>query len=395
MHIDSFTLVLMTSGVTAISCLWLACEWWQGREASLASWCIGFGCIAIGSAVSLLRLKGADTVGIWASHGLLVAAHAMFLRGCLALRGSGRSLWWLAGLPIWAVCYVLPDQGPAAALVAVNSLTVCLYAGASAAVLFRRRAANSYVSLLAVVFALHAAVYAVRAALVGINGSFVSLNRFDGSAISAVLFEGVLVAVALAIFMVSAAREQREAELSLLADTDPLTGALNRRAFFTGARQSLAKGGETPNAHVLVIDLDHFKRLNDAHGHGFGDAVLTLLCEVARAHLGRRDLFCRLGGEEFAIYLPDSDTAAAAALAEAVRADLARRGAAIDGVDAAPTVSIGIGEVLGAGDLVDALARADAALYSAKHAGRDRVAIAGPAQSSKPLAAAVPVARAA
>jgi len=165
-----------------------------------------------------------------------------------------------------------------------------------------------------------------------------------------------------------------------LARTDPLTGLPNRRAFEDHLRIALdfADRVQRPLA-LAMVDVDHFKAYNDAYGHPAGDACLRRVAEALRSATRRSlDLVARYGGEEFVIVLAITDGPLAAALADAARravSDLAipHRGAAGGVV----TVSIGVAELdLGAARRAeDLIARADAALYSAKRAGRDRVVL--------------------
>ena len=118
---------------------------------------------------------------------------------------------------------------------------------------------------------------------------------------------------------------------------------------------------------IAILDLDHFKRINDTHGHKTGDAVLVGSAQALRSHLRAEDQLGRLGGEEFLILLPDTDADAAGHAAEKLRVELA----------AAPTpvpVTVSIGLATWDGEAPeDLLHRADEALYAAKDAGRDRV----------------------
>jgi diguanylate cyclase (GGDEF)-like protein/PAS domain S-box-containing protein len=172
-------------------------------------------------------------------------------------------------------------------------------------------------------------------------------------------------------------RKQAEAEVARLATTDPLTGVANRRRFLEqlGMELDRARRFRDP-ATLLMLDVDHFKDVNDTHGHAAGDAVLQHLAEVSRRCLRRIDLFGRLGGEEFAILLPGTDRAGAQLLAERFRRQLEDT-PALTAKGAIPvTVSIGIAEFGPVDRDPDAvLARADAALYRAKQAGRNRVEV--------------------
>jgi diguanylate cyclase (GGDEF)-like protein len=129
---------------------------------------------------------------------------------------------------------------------------------------------------------------------------------------------------------------------------------------------------------VAVIDVDHFKRVNDTHGHAVGDRVLLQLAEVLLAHVRSSDLVCRVGGEEFVAVMPHAKMRGASKRAEKWRTAFAAR--AVEGREGAAvscTISIGLARYRGAGEPFSAcLRRADEALYAAKGAGRDRVASA-------------------
>lgn len=171
-------------------------------------------------------------------------------------------------------------------------------------------------------------------------------------------------------------RKRLEKELRQLAVTDPLTGLPNRRAFMERLAQEMErlKRFDEVSAALLMLDLDHFKRINDAYGHATGDEVLRHFADILRAELRKVDLPGRLGGEEFAILMPCAGREDAFALAERLRRRLAAAPLALTGKSIRYTVSIGA-SVLSRDDAShDAvLLRADAALYEAKAAGRNQV----------------------
>ena len=169
------------------------------------------------------------------------------------------------------------------------------------------------------------------------------------------------------------AKERTELLHKTASLVDPLTGIANRRAFMETAG-SLA---HTRPAAVLVIDLDHFKQINDAFGHGVGDRVLQVFAETAAGGITPGDLVARLGGEEFAVLLDDCDSQKAVAVAERIRTDFATFAAVVDGCAVNGTVSVGVALCEhGLLDVSAALAQADQALYHAKQRGRNRVEIA-------------------
>ncbi len=165
----------------------------------------------------------------------------------------------------------------------------------------------------------------------------------------------------------------RERELERLAYYDELTALPNRRSVLRQLQALVSRGRRHGHAlGVLMVDADHFKALNDRHGHAAGDAALRALADRLRERLRAEDVAGRFGGEEFVIGLPDAGAAGAAGVAEDVRAAVARRPITIAGHVLTLTVSVGWATWHGE-DLGQLLARADSALYEAKAAGRDCV----------------------
>jgi two-component system, cell cycle response regulator len=164
-----------------------------------------------------------------------------------------------------------------------------------------------------------------------------------------------------------------------LAETDSLTGLLNRRAFFERLHALLQSARKNSPLSAVLIDIDHFKRINDTHGHDVGDIVIKrVAAEVAR-HGG---LVCRLGGEEFAMILQDHDESEAFRVANSLRRVCERLPFSVEGQAFAITCSLGISGLI-EGDTPDKLLkRADVALYQAKLAGRNRVHVAEPSIST-------------
>lgn len=167
-------------------------------------------------------------------------------------------------------------------------------------------------------------------------------------------------------------------ELETLARRDALTGLLNRRECQTQAEAELARAQRRgASTGLVLVDLDHFKAVNDAHGHPVGDEVLVHVARLLRDGVRRTDLVARIGGEEFMLILPDTAPPAAQALAEKLRAGLAASPWVGRGLHLPLSASLGV-VVAGPGEAAYAscYAAADAALYAAKHAGRNRVILA-------------------
>lgn len=170
--------------------------------------------------------------------------------------------------------------------------------------------------------------------------------------------------------------------LMQLAETDVLTGALNRRrSLELGGREFERARRYGEDLSALMLDLDHFKNVNDTHGHEAGDEVLTTFASRCRAELRKVDLFGRLGGEEFVVLLPHCDVEQAAAVADRIRARVGGRPFGNGYMALRVTVSVGVAAMEpGDADLAALLRRADKALYAAKEGGRDRIAVDGGAE---------------
>lgn len=174
-------------------------------------------------------------------------------------------------------------------------------------------------------------------------------------------------------------------DLKKQAATDPLTKLYNRRFFFPESAYllELARQAHTPIS-IVTLDIDHFKRINDSHGHACGDQVITYLAKTLKEESRTVDLVARLGGEEFVVLLPGANLLEASQCAERIRCAVqALNFAASIGVHIQVTTSIGVAEIDSTQESIEtALARADRALYEAKKSGRNRVCQAEPAMIS-------------
>lgn len=222
------------------------------------------------------------------------------------------------------------------------------------------------------------------------NGTLVQGERIDERQ----LCDGDLIRIGASVFKYLRLNEvelRYHDQMARLTNTDGLTGAYNRRHAWDTLEQHLARitrrGGELS---LVLFDIDHFKRLNDTHGHAAGDTTLVQIVQRVQSQNRREDVLARIGGEEFLMILPDTDILEAAEVATRVRDCIARTPFDIgDGKSIPVTVSLGVTDIeefhqAGGEALIDEnrtaaadqlVALADAKLYEAKHLGRNRVAI--------------------
>ncbi len=173
------------------------------------------------------------------------------------------------------------------------------------------------------------------------------------------------------------ATERSSNQLVALAQRDALTGAMNRNGLeraVIGLTGRVRQPRQPRRVAVLLVDIDHFKALNDTHGHAAGDEILCLFAEIARSELRGNDVVARHGGDEFAILLPGVDLTEALRIAERLRQAFVKAVTDRPGLARSPTLSIGVTEGDAAAQTLDALLlEADEALYRSKRTGRNRV----------------------
>jgi len=215
------------------------------------------------------------------------------------------------------------------------------------------------------VFRLDAATITPGQSVGGLAGP---LLRATGVVVAVVALFDLAASVATRLTSSSAAARAVARQARRMAYLDELTGIPNRRA----AREALPEVIRSGGGSVVLIDLDHFKQVNDTYGHEEGDRILRAAAQMLGAGLRDEDLVARWGGEEFLLILPDTPPEGAAIVAERCRAALRTIEAPVS-----VTASFGIAPLTTLADVDLSLARADDALYDAKDAGRDRVVIRG------------------
>jgi diguanylate cyclase (GGDEF)-like protein len=169
-------------------------------------------------------------------------------------------------------------------------------------------------------------------------------------------------------------RRHLQEELERLANTDALTGLPNRRFFMTQLASELARRQRYGHPlSLLMLDLDHFKQINDQWGHVVGDEALRVFADAVQCCLRTQDIAGRIGGEEFAILLPETGETVARPVAERIRGRMEQTKIASANDHCVVTVSIGVTQAKDEDDLESLLRRVDSALYAAKQGGRNRI----------------------
>ena len=315
-----------------------------------------------------------DLFSMVVANTLLLVGTTAFYIGCRRFLGHGGG-WrlWGSVAALSALLFAWLTYGYSSYPLRLGSFTalmICIYA-ANLRFLLRHGGKRFPVRLVEVVLVLHIAVLAVRLSttLVGRAG-----NDLMEPSLYQTLYIGayVLTVLMLSIGAVLMATDRLTTELNHLATHDALTHTLNRRALLDRFEEELARSQRTGKGPALMmLDLDHFKAVNDTRGHQHGDAVLVHFVQRAQAVLRRPDRLGRYGGEEFVVLLPETGAQNAQAVAQRIHA-AATSGHALD-----CQLSIGLTTWLGPQDTLDAmLARADKALYQAKAQGRNQTCVA-------------------
>ena len=387
MTLDVNTLFLVTVYVEAILGLLLLFAWFQNAQLRALLWWGGAHLLRACSVV-LFGLYGAaaDLIASELAATLLFVAYGMTWTGARVFDGRRPRFGWLAVGPLlWIAVSRLPAVAPGLDLqVLLGSVIIAAFTWLAAYELWRGRS-EPLMSRWPAIFMLFArgALFLLRAPLAAMPLAVVLPWRgvapeADSVWLTVLSFEALLFTIALAFILLAMAKERTEHRHKTAALIDPLTGIANRRSFLHDCAEHMQRrGGHAEPAALLLIDLDQFKSINDRFGHPLGDRVLQIFAETARENVQPSDLIGRLGGEEFAVLLGNSDEQRAFAAGERIRHAFVAAAAWVEGHQIDATLSIGIaldgGVPLGMPEL---LAQADLALYYAKERGRNRVEVA-------------------
>lgn len=373
--LDIRTLVVMLVVSSLLMAVTLTVGIKTGRPAGFAKWNTGLGLIALGWILVAFRGVLPDFVTVALADGLMITGLCMELAAIIEFGGGSthRLLLIVPGLLVFALLVPLSTSHVGTTALMSFALVVLFFAIAVAAVRFGPRGGPGR-WILAVASFVSITMLIVRAAEIWLNPDiytsvYVS-SHIQGATFIALYASTIVVPVGFLLMH----RERDEVELHKLATIDVLTGLFNRRAFIDLAGREIARARrlKLPYA-VLMLDLDFFKRVNDDYGHQAGDQVLADFAAVAMHSVRTEDLVGRYGGEEFCILLPGATIQPAITIAERLRSEVSLR--PLGNLPRVTTVSIGVAVCCGADavSLDAAIARADEALYRAKHDGRDRV----------------------
>ncbi len=382
MSLDVNTLFMVTIYVEAILGLLLLFVWVQNTSIYAVAWW-GFAHLIRAASIVLFGTYGnaPDLISIDLANALLFTAFAVTWTGARVFGGRpAEPVYLVTGAVLWLLICRLPVLAEAVdtrALIASGIITTYTWL---AAYEFWHGRSESLVSRWPAIFMLfaHGALFLLRTPLVAVLPHAPN-NRMLGSVWLTVLsFEALLFTISIAFILLAMAKERTELRHRTAAMVDPLTGIANRRSFLQDAAQLTRRHSANPRpVAVLLIDLDHFKSINDRFGHALGDRVLEIFTESARHSVRASDLLGRLGGEEFAAILCDMSRDKALTVAERIRESFAHATREVDSRPVCATVSIGLvhceSPVL---DVAALLAQADQALYIAKERGRNRVEVA-------------------
>lgn len=386
---DLATLWYLTTGTAVLAAIM---TFWERkgqvqRSRELGLWASAYGVFTLGCILAIQRRELPGMSGLAISNVAMMLGYLLVLQGALALDRRRLHPALIGGL-LAAIGGVWFAAGPGAADLLwnhVSAIPIAVVSGLIALVLLRSRTAQPLRSrpVAVAVFACHALFYAARSFVAPV---VVSIHGEEVLALVAemTMYEAVLFTVAMPMSLLALVREEDRASLLASARTDFLTGLNNRQGFFELAPRRLGIAGQGAPHALLAFDLDHFKAINDRHGHEAGDRILRLFAEIAREAAGPDSMSARLGGEEFAILLPDVTRADAHAIGQNIARRFTEAALRHDGPGIPATVSIGLAEASGSdADLTALLAAADRALYRAKMLGRNRIEIARPEPIAK------------
>lgn len=379
MFLDATTLIFINAFVAMIGGALLVLAWLAYRDMKpVLRWAgasclngIGLALLPLSTLVSFDALLPIGLLCIVGSAALLWHA-ARLLEGCHSRYGQA-----VVGPLVMMVVLLLAPQDPWIGM-QVALLLMASYLVGAAWIISRSETRLGSRWPLSLVTGGHAFGLAITALATRGDG------RLD--VLTPVLAENLIFLIGTTVFVVAGLRERSEIEQRKLAMLDSLTGFYNRGSFFALAETALARCRRTSSPlSVAIIDLDHFKRVNDVFGHSIGDQALRVFADCARGAAIPGAIPGRIGGEEFALLLPEVGGDDARALIEVIRCHFQSDAALVEGHPLKATLSAGIGYSKDARTTVaELMQQADNALYEAKAGGRNRVILAASTSQEGP-----------
>lgn len=374
----TFLVVANLLGLLCALVLWVQAKSFPADIGGLADWAKGVVLMGCASGLASLRGLAPDAITIVLASALLLLGELFLVFGLM--RYTGRQPKWrpaldaIAGVIVLVVWLTWGSHSYPGRIFIMSLAHVAFFSYAGWLVWHAQpKGFGSRFLFVTCVFAV--AVASLRIATLSMNTAQAD-DIFDRSLIQQVYLGAFSLGIlGLSIGFVLLANERLREELEYLATRDPMTGALNRRAFFARAAIEWARLARVARTQrplaVIVSDIDFFKKVNDTHGHHVGDLVIKDFAKRAGEMLRIPDILARFGGEEFVVLLPDTGRKEALQAAERIRREIEmRRDKALPPY----TVSIGVAAIKeDTADLDALIAEADAALYRAKQGGRNRV----------------------
>ncbi|QGZ65327.1 GGDEF domain-containing protein [Paraburkholderia acidisoli] len=384
MHVDLPTLYLLAIGTLLASAFMTLWEHrtHPRRSAVLKTLALAYTTLALGCVLATTRTALPGMLGPALCNVVIVVGYLLILDGVAALNGRGYralsvvvvvalALTWAIGGMSWQAA--MWNYGSSVPITIISLITAREFAKGDG----MAHAQSRHIGV--IVTGIHAAFYAFRAFLLPALAARYGHDMLMAAG-KATMYEGVLYSVVLPMTLLRLVREETHGQLLRESQTDYLTRLGNRRWFFEEGARLIASGYAYRPVSLLAFDLDHFKAINDRHGHKTGDEVLKAFAEVAREVTGPETIIARIGGEEFAALLCGQHSVRAREVGETIAVRFAQSvSERASGLPIHATVSIGLAQSSDESappNLADLLAAADKALYRAKSLGGNRLELA-------------------
>ena len=344
------------------------------------SFALGFSSGFLGCALSVVRSNIPNFVFVVVEYFLFFSAFVLFYRGILHFFRSPRTtgfLWTLVSVALLVLLYFSTVDDRVAPRIVIISLVLALVRGLIAVELFRQAGQRSILNVFALLMAVYALFGLARCVTTLLHGppyDFMQTSHFQ----TAPLVVNLLFICVMGLFFLLMLSSELVAIVEAQSLHDHVSGALNRRGIDQRLALELVRAERNGyQLAIALIDIDHFKQINDTAGHAAGDAALKQVVGVISSRLRSYDFFGRFGGDEFLLVLPQTSCEDALRITE--RIEHAVHGLAVSRFALPITLSIGLTMATPCESAVSMLGRADAALYKAKRAGRNctRLLLAG------------------